>query len=105
MTIIKEYLRGVAEEDPMTREKERELLAAVRQKGTDCEEMGRLEKAHTWLISSLLPQYQRQGRTNEELIEAGKEGLRRAALQYTPEADEYFYRFAVPFIREQMQRR
>jgi hypothetical protein len=31
--------------------------------------------------------------------------LDRAALQYTPEADEYFYRFAVPFIREQMQRR
>ena len=105
MTTIDEYLKEVAQTAPLTREEEQELLAAVRLKGTGCEEMELLEKALSWLVASLLPQYQRQGRTNEDLIEAGKEGLRKAAQQYNPEADEYFYQFAVPFIREQMQRR
>ena len=36
----------------------------------------------------------------EELIEAGNEGLKEAAVKYEPNADSKFIRFAVPLIRQ-----
>ena len=84
----------------MTYEEVLELLKAVQEKGTDCEEMCKLEKANMRFVVSVANQYQKQGLTLEELIEAGNEGLLEAAVKYEPSADGNFIRFVVPLIRQ-----
>ena len=63
-------------------DEERALCKAVQEKGTDCDEMNQLEKANMRFIVSVAAQYQKRGLTLEELIEAGTEGLRKAAMKY-----------------------
>lgn len=103
METIEEYLKEVARSELLTREEEQELLAAVQQKGTNCEEMTKLEDAHSRFIIALSLQYKRPDNSFEVIVEAGKKGLRNAALQYKPGSSKSFIRFAVPFIREEMQ--
>ena len=84
----------------LTYEEELALLKAVQEKGTDCDEMKQLEKANMRFIVSVAAQYQRQGLTLEELIEAGTEGLRKGAIKYNFEADYKFIAYAVWWIRQ-----
>ena len=84
----------------LTHEEELELLKAVQEKGTDCEEMRKLEKANMRFVFSVANQYQKQGLTLEELIEAGNEGLVKAAEKYDLNADNKFISYAVWWIRQ-----
>ena len=84
----------------LTLEEELALLKVVQEKGTDCDEMKHLEKANIRFIVSVAVQYQRQGLTLEELIEAGTEGLRKGAIKYNFEADYKFIAYAVWWIRQ-----
>ena len=84
----------------LTYEEELALLKAVQEKGTDCDEMKQLEKANMRFIVSVAAQYQRQGLTLEELIEAGTEGLRKGAMKYNFEADYKFIAYAIWWIRQ-----
>jgi RNA polymerase primary sigma factor len=84
----------------MTYEEELELLKAVQEKGTDSEEMRKLEKANLRFVFSAANQYQKQGLTLEELIEAGNEGLRKATVKYDLNADHKFIPYAVWWIRQ-----
>ena len=84
----------------MTYEEELELLKAVQEKGTDSEEMRKLEKANMRFVVSVANQYQKQGLTLEELIEAGNEGLVKAAEKYDLNADHKFISYAVWWIRQ-----
>jgi RNA polymerase primary sigma factor len=84
----------------LTYEEELALLKAVQEKGTDCDEMKQLEKANMRFIVSVAAQYQRQGLTLEELIEAGTEGLRKGAIKYNFEADYKFIAYAIWWIRQ-----
>ena len=84
----------------LTHEEELELLKAVQKKGIGCDEMKQLEKANMRFIVSVAAQYQRQGLTLEELIEAGTEGLRKGAMKYNFEADYKFIAYAVWWIRQ-----
>jgi RNA polymerase primary sigma factor len=77
-----------------------ELIKAVQKKGTGCDEMKQLEKANMRFIVSVAAQYQRQGLTLEELIEAGTEGLRKGAIKYNFEADYKFIAYAIWWIRQ-----
>jgi len=86
----------------LTYEEELELLKAVQEKGTDCEEMRKLEKANMRFVVSVANQYQKQGQTLEELIEAGTEGLRKAAVKYDLNADHKFISYAVWWIRQRI---
>ena len=70
------------------------------EKGTDCEEMRKLEKANMRFVFSVANQYQKQGLTLEELIEAGNEGLVKAAEKYDLNADNKFISYAVWWIRQ-----
>ena len=105
MKTMEEYLKEVARRELLTREEEQELLAAVQQKGTDCEEMTKLEDSNSSFIIALSLQYKRPESSFEGFVNAGKNGLRMAALQYKPESCKSFIRFAVPFIREEMQKK
>ena len=84
----------------LTHEEELALLKVVQEKGTDCDEMKQLEKANMRFIVSVAAQYQRQGLTLEELIEAGTEGLRKGAIKYNFEADYKFIAYAIWWIRQ-----
>ncbi len=79
----------------MTYEEQLELLKAVQKKGTDCEEMRKLEKANIRFVFSVANQYQKLGLTLEELIEAGNEGLRKGVMKYNFNADIKFIVYAV----------
>lgn len=84
----------------LTHEEELELLKAVQEKGTDSEEMRKLEKTNMRFVVSVANQYQKQGLTLEELIEAGTEGLRKAAVKYDLNVDIKFIAYAVWWIRQ-----
>ena len=105
MGTIDEYLRSLSSVELLSPEKELAIIETVQQKGTDCEEMTELEKANSHFIVGLLLQYQRQGRSFWELIEAGNEGLRKAVLQYSPGICKSFIHFAVPFVRKEMKKK
>ena len=62
--------------------------------------MKQFEKANMRFIVSVAAQYQRQGLTLEELIEAGTEGLRKAAVKYDLNVDIKFIAYAVWWIRQ-----
>ena len=97
---LDEILEEIGRSSLLTHEEELALLKAVQKKGTDCDEMKQLEKANMRFIVSVANQYQKQGLTLEELIEAGTEGLRKGAMKYNFEADFKFIAYAVWWIRQ-----
>ena len=97
---LDEILEEIGRSSLLTHEEELALLKAVQEKGTDCDEMKQLEKVNMRFVVSLANQYQKRGLTLEKLIEAGTEGLRRAAEKYNFEADFEFITYAVWWIRQ-----
>ena len=97
---LEELLVEIGSSPLLTLEEELALLKVVQEKGTDCDEMKQLEKANIRFIVSVAVQYQRQGLTLEELIEAGTEGLRKGAMKYNFEADYKFIAYAIWWIRQ-----
>ena len=97
---LEELLVEIGRSPLLTLEEELALLKVVQEKGTDCDEMTQLEKANMRFVVSVANQYQKRGLTLEELIEAGTEGLRMAAVKYNFEADFKFIAYAVWWIRQ-----
>ena len=97
---LDELLVEIGRSSLLTHEEELALLKAVREKGTDCDEMEQLEKSNIRFVVSVANQYQKQGLTLEELIEAGTKGLRKGAMKYNFEADFSFIAYAVWWIRQ-----
>lgn len=100
---INELLLEIHRTPLLSMEEELELLEKIQAKGTDCYEMQKLGKANLVYVVSLVRQYKNQGLELEELLEAGKEGLRRAALTYRSDSDIRFLRYAVRQMRQCMQ--
>ena len=97
---FEEYLQEISRAELLTIDEEHELVKAVQAKGVDCDEMKRLEKADARFVVSVANQYQNKGLTIWELIEAGTEGLRKAAMKYKFENDFKFMSYAVWWIRQ-----
>jgi RNA polymerase sigma factor (sigma-70 family) len=83
-------------------EEEWALTKAIQQKGPDCEEAERLVKCNSRFVVSVAAQYQNQekGLTLDDLIEAGNEGLRKAATKYDASRGFNFIAYAVWWIRQ-----
>ena len=97
---IEELMREICSTPLLTPEEESELLEKIQAKDADCDEMRKLEKANMRFVVRLVGQYKSQGLELEELLEAGKEGLRRAALTYRSDSDIRFLRYAVGQMRQ-----
>lgn len=100
---IDELLAEIGRAPLITSEEERMLLKAVKEKGTDCDEMKRLEAANMRFVESLANQYQHCGLSLEELIEVGKAALRNAAESYDLDSDSKFIAYAVPKMRQSLE--
>ena len=96
---IDELLAEIGRAPLITREEEWMLLKAVKEKGTDCNEMKRLEAANMRFVVSLANQYQHRGLSLEELIEVGKAGLRKAVENYDLDSNTKFITYAVTQMR------
>ena len=99
---LDEYLMEIGRAKLLDIDEERELLKAIQAKGVDCDEMKQLEKSEARFVVSLSRQYMNKGLTIWELIEAGTEGLRRAAMKYDFNADVKFLSYAVWWMRQAM---
>ncbi len=75
----------------LTTDEGRKLVKAIQIKGTDCDEMKKLELAMSSFTVSSAKRHMNKGLAFEELIEAGTEGLRRAAMEYDLDSDTMFY--------------
>ena len=100
---IDELLAEIGRAPFLTREDELALLKAVKEKGTDCDEMKRLEAANMRFVVSLANQYQHCGLSLEELIEVGKAGLRNAAVNYDLDSENKFITYAVTQMRQSIE--
>ena len=79
-----------------------ELIRAVQEKGTDCEEMKVLEQSFHETVLSIAREYEGQGMDLEDLVNAGNEGLRIAAMKYSLQADFSFSSYSVWWIRQRI---
>ena len=84
----------------LSREDELAFITAAQEKGLECEEADRLEKANLRCVVSLSAQYQNRGLSLAELITMGAEGLKEAALTYDLNGDTKFLNHAVPVMRK-----
>ncbi len=97
---LDEYLAAIGREKIQSLEEELALVKAIQQKGPDCEEKEQFVKSNQRFVISVAVQYQNRGLTLEELIEAGNEGLVKAAEKYDLNADNKFISYAVWWIRQ-----
>ena len=54
------------------------------------------------LVEKVADEYLHQGLTLEELMEAGKDGLKKAEEKYNPKADFGFESYAVWWVRQRI---
>lgn len=94
------YIEEVSRADLLSSEEELQLVKAVQAKGVDGNEMQRLEKAQAYFIISVANQYKNHELSIQDLIAAGEEGLRKAAMKYDTESDFKFLSYAVWWVRQ-----
>ena len=83
----------------LSREDELAFITAAQEKGLECEEADRLEKANLRFVVSLSARYQNRGLSLAELITMGAEELRRSILSYDLNKDTIFIRHLVALLR------
>ena len=86
--------------DLLTAEEETKLTKAVQDKGTDCDEMKKLCEVYGGFVTSVAKEYQNNGLSLDELVEAGKIGLGKGAMKYDHSRGFRFISYAVWWIRE-----
>ena len=99
---LEKYLIEIGKMPLLSIDEEMELLKAVQQKGTDCDEMKKLTKHNEHFVLSIARQYQNKGLLLEELLKAGRAGLAKAALKYDASRGFKFIAYAVWWIRREI---
>ena len=97
---LDKFLQEIGHAPLLSADQELELLKAIREKGSDCEEMEQLCQSNMRFVIALAVQYQNRGLTLEELISIGIEGLKKAAMTYDFESNIGFKKHAVSVMRQ-----
>lgn len=92
------YLKSIKKFEPLTKEKEHELLAEARKGNTLAYE--ELMNANLRFVVSVAKKYQNQGLSLEELIGEGNHGLVKAYHKFDLLKDVKFITYAVWWIRQ-----
>ena len=95
-------IKEVAACDALTAEEDFALTKAVQEKGTDCDEMKKLHEVYDRFVVNIAKQYLDKGFSLEELVEFGKTGMEKAAMNYDHSRGFKFIAFAVWWIRQEM---
>ncbi len=97
---LDKFLQEIGRAPLLSADQELELLKAIREKGSDCDEMEQLCQSNMRFVVALAVQYQNRGLTLEELISIGIEGLKKAAMTYDFESNIGFKKHAVSVTRQ-----
>ena len=97
---LDEFLEEIGRTPLLSADEEAASCKAVLEKGTDCDEMRQLEKGSMRFIVSIANQYKDRGLTLMELIEVGKDGLRKSAMEYDASHGTKFIAYAVWWVRQ-----
>ena len=96
---LDKFLQEIGHAPLLSADQELELLKAIREKGSDCEEMEQLCQSNMRFVVALAAQYQHRGLKLEELISIGVDGLKNAALTYDLDSNIDFKKHAVSVMR------
>ncbi|SRR6266508_3388807 len=97
MEALAPYLRAVRDQQPLTREAEREL--AIRARNGDAAAIDELVRHHLGLVVAFALKQTRGTLRLEELVQEGNLGLMRAAQKFDPDAGTRFATYATWWIR------
>ena len=100
---LDKFLQELGRAPLLSADQESELLKAIREKGSDCDEMEQLCQSNMRFVVALAAQYQHRGLKLEELISIGIKGLKKAALSYDFDSDIPFIKYAVPLMRQYLE--
>lgn len=98
---VESLLKEAAKQPLLILEQEVEL--AHRIKEGDKEALAKLITSNLRFVVSVAKQYQDRGLSMEELVEAGKEGLKIASKKFDPSRKFKFISYAVWYIRQAIQ--
>lgn len=97
---LDKFLQEIGHAPLLSADQELELLKAIREKGSDCDEMEQLSQSNMRFVVALAAQYQNRGLKLEELISIGVDGLKNAALTYDLDSNIDFKKHAVSMMRQ-----
>ena len=97
---LDKFLQEIGHAPLLSADQELELLKAIREKGSDCEEMEQLCQSNMRFVVALAAQYQNCGLKLEELIPIGIEGVKKATMTYDFESNIGFKKHAVSVMRQ-----
>lgn len=100
---LDKFLQEIGHAPLLSADQELELLKAIREKGSDCEEMEQLCQSNMRFVVALAAQYQHRGLKLEELISIGVDGLKNAALTYDLDSNIDFKKHAVSMMRQYLE--
>ena len=95
-------IKDIATCKALTPDEEFKLTEAVKERGTDCDEMKNLHEVYDRFVVSIAKQYLEKGFSLEELVELGKIGMGKAAQKYDHSRGFKFIAYAVWWIRREM---
>lgn len=97
------FLQEIGHAPLLSADQELKLLKAIREKGSECDEMEQLSQSNMRFVAALAAQYQNRGLKLEELIPIGIEGVKKAAMTYDFESNIGFKKHAVSVMRQYLE--
>ncbi|MBQ8361357.1 MAG: hypothetical protein IJX44_05330 [Bacteroidaceae bacterium] len=99
---IDEFLVMIGRAELLSREEEKTLVIKAHQ--GDDEAMNQLLWANARFVPNLASQYKGKGASVQELLKVGMAVLKNAVVEYDVHSEEPLIKFAVPQIREVLEK-
>ena len=99
---VDEFLEMLVRAELLSREEEKALVIKAHQ--GDDEAMNRLLWANAHFVTNLASQFRGKGARVQELLKVGMLALRNAVVEYDVHSEERLIKFAVPQMREALEK-